>query len=114
MYFKADAALFAILVQFFETPLNTIQLKHFFSLKGEEKGKKIVGEIEEEDDASTSFKKEKEYSDKRIQILYNFVEYMKEKLGFSKEIWNKLKTKPWTFNFMKDRNLEADVKYEGK
>uniref|UniRef100_A0A1I8BMR3 GST C-terminal domain-containing protein n=1 Tax=Meloidogyne hapla TaxID=6305 RepID=A0A1I8BMR3_MELHA len=128
---NADIYLFAVLIQFFEGPiLNISELYYFFRLKNnqkgnysnqnysDKKGKGIIengySEIEEnEKDEIIEIKEDKiienkeilkiEYLDKRINILYNFVQKMKKKLGFKKESdWENLTKFPWELNYEND------------
>ncbi|CAK5080199.1 unnamed protein product [Meloidogyne enterolobii] len=121
---NADICLFAVLIQFFEDPaiLNIPQLAYFFRLKGSSnnvgstsqvynqkgKGKEIIPN--EEDDIIEEVKEEKEivenkgliieFEDDRINILFNFVQNMKRKLGFNEESdWQNSRESPWELNY---------------
>ncbi|CAK5082974.1 unnamed protein product [Meloidogyne enterolobii] len=121
---NADICLFAVLIQFFEDTsiLNIPQLAYFFRLKGSSnnvgstsqvynqkgKGKEIIPN--EEDDIIEEVKEEKEivenkgliieFEDDRINILFNFVQNMKRKLGFNKESdWQNSRESPWELNY---------------
>uniref|UniRef100_A0A914MPL6 Metaxin glutathione S-transferase domain-containing protein n=1 Tax=Meloidogyne incognita TaxID=6306 RepID=A0A914MPL6_MELIC len=98
---KADASLFAILVQFFETPLNIESLKELFEIKKDS----ISIYISEEDT-------------KTIESLYKYVQNVKESLGYNDEDWKKLtdEKEKWPLNLANNEiNVSNDdnSKYNG-
>uniref|UniRef100_A0A1I8BS59 GST C-terminal domain-containing protein n=1 Tax=Meloidogyne hapla TaxID=6305 RepID=A0A1I8BS59_MELHA len=85
---KADLYLFSVFVQYFEGPLQNEDLKNYFLLKSEINKNKYFGkgkekiedlneiiEVKEEKGENTS--NVDEYNDLRIQLIYEFVEKIK-------------------------------------
>lgn len=93
--FKADAALFAILVMWFQRPanLNMPLFKEFFSPK---KG--------------FENKKAKKYANKDAKILYNYMQRVKKTLGFDETKWTTLVQRPFPLNYEEENYGE---KYDG-
>lgn len=94
--------MFAILVQFFETPLNIESLKELFQMK-----KDSLNIYISEEDIKT------------IEILYKYVQNVKESLGYNDEDWKKLtdEKEKWPLNLDNNEiNVSNDdnSKYNGK
>jgi hypothetical protein len=126
--FQADAALFGILVQFFETPMNIPEFKCLFLGEG-----KLTEEEKEIINNRKGLKVLPEYkqNEKAVRdVLRKFVDSMKMHLGLMKKkpntdpldntlgTWDALKNKSWPLNYeyllQWDYNWEHRTKYDGK
>ncbi|KAF7626120.1 hypothetical protein Mgra_00009697, partial [Meloidogyne graminicola] len=102
---KIDIYLFSVFIQFFEGHLNNKKIKKYFLRESEKinnlfnknvvgKGKEKMEEIEEieEEIKIDNLNNNNDYIDWRIEIIYQFIEKIKIKLGFvNNEEWLKLK-----------------------
>ncbi|KAF7636316.1 hypothetical protein Mgra_00004303, partial [Meloidogyne graminicola] len=99
----ADIYLFSVLIQFFEGKkvIEDNELNNSIE----------INEIEEIIENNNNNEQNK-YIDNRINILYQFIEKMKEKLGFNKENeWINLKKYPLKLNY--EEEIYLNNKYNG-
>ncbi|KAF7635863.1 GST_C_6 domain-containing protein [Meloidogyne graminicola] len=98
----ADISLFSVLIQFYEGNLN-------IPVKKNRKENDIIEEGISLIENNELIEKENKYLDKRIQIIYNFIERIKNLIGLE---WNNLKKYPWPLNYEKI-NYKENNKYSG-
>jgi DNA primase len=104
-------ALFSILVQFFDTPLNIPEFKQLFQpnrLNDEDKVKL------KNEERKAKYEKHARKNVKKVRnFLAHYCERMKAKLGVGKNRWTALTQKPWPMNYEDIWREEYPDKYDG-